>query len=62
MAEKSERAAMRLHRVLGLRDLVLLNLAAVVGLRWLSTAAQIGPASLVWVVNAHCRRERRART
>jgi len=37
----------RMHRVLGLRDLVLLNIAAVVGLRWLSTAAQIGPSSLV---------------
>ncbi len=36
-----------LHRVLGVRDLVLLNIAAVVGLRWLSTAAQIGPSSLV---------------
>ena len=35
-----------LHRVLGFRDLVLLNIAAVVGLRWLSTAAQIGPSSL----------------
>ena len=35
-----------LHRVLGVRDLVLLNIAAVVGLRWLSTAAQIGPSSL----------------
>jgi len=37
----------RMHRVLGIRDLVLLNIAAVVGLRWLSTAAQIGPSSLV---------------
>ena len=37
----------KLHRVLGLRDLVLLNIAVVVGLRWLSTAAQLGPASLV---------------
>ena len=36
-----------LHRVLGLRDLVLLNIAAVVGLRWLSVAAQIGPSSLI---------------
>lgn len=37
----------RLHRVLGTWDLVLLNIAAIVGLRWLSTAAQIGPSSLV---------------
>ncbi len=37
----------QLHRVLGTWDLVLLNIAAIVGLRWLSTAAQIGPSSLV---------------
>jgi len=36
----------RLYRVLGTWDLVLLNIAAIVTLRWLSTAAQIGPASL----------------
>jgi len=36
----------KLHRVLGTWDLVLLNIAAIVTLRWLSTAAQIGPASL----------------
>src|SRR3984957_6698570 len=35
-----------LHRTLGISDLVLLNIAAVVGLRWLSVAAQIGPSSL----------------
>jgi glutamate:GABA antiporter len=34
-------------RVLGVRDLVLLNISAIVGLRWLSTAAQIGPSSLI---------------
>ena len=40
-----------LHRVLGTRDLVLLNIAAIVGLRWLSTAAQIGPSSLtLWAL------------
>jgi len=32
-------------------DLVFLNMAAILGLRWLSTAAQMGPASLVlWVL------------
>jgi amino acid transporter len=42
---------LKLHRVLGLRDLVLLNIAAVCGLRWISMAAQIGPSSLIlWVV------------
>lgn len=41
----------RMHRVLGVRDLVLLNIAAVIALRWLSTAAQIGPSSLaLWAL------------
>jgi amino acid transporter len=40
-----------LRRALGTFDLVLLNIAAIVGLRWLSTAAQLGPASLtLWVI------------
>lgn len=44
-----------LHRVLGTWDLVLLNIAAIVGLRWLSTAAQIGPSSLVlWLLGMLC--------
>lgn len=37
----------RMHRALGVRDVVLFNIAAIVGLRWLSVAAQIGPSSLV---------------
>src|SRR5665213_1504771 len=36
----------QLHRTLGTFDLVLLNVAAIIGLRWLSGAAQIGPSSL----------------
>ena len=40
-----------LVRTLGVMDLVFLNMAAILGLRWLSTAAQMGPASLVlWVL------------
>ena len=40
-----------LHRVLSTRDLVLMNVVAIVGLRWLSTAAQVGPSSLVlWIL------------
>ena len=40
-----------LHRVLGTWDLMLLNVVAIVGFRWLSTAAQIGPSSLVlWLL------------
>ena len=39
------------HRALSLRDVVLFNVVAIVGLRWLSTSAQMGPASLVlWVL------------
>lgn len=41
----------QLHRTLGVRDIVLINIAAVLGVRWLSTAAQMGPASLtLWVL------------
>jgi amino acid transporter len=44
-------AAPKLHRTLGTRDLVLFNLAAGVGLRWIALAAQIGPSSLaLWVL------------
>lgn len=47
----NEQAAPRLRRVLGTWDLVLFNIAAIVALRWLSLAAQIGPSSLtLWVL------------
>ncbi len=40
-----------LHRTLGLMDLVFLNIAAILGIRWLSTAAQMGPSALVlWIL------------
>src|SRR5476651_224 len=40
-----------LSRALGTFDLVLLYVAAIIGLRWLSTAAQLGPASLaLWAL------------
>jgi len=40
-----------LQRALGLRDLVLFNLVAVVGLRWLATAAKAGPSALaLWML------------
>jgi amino acid transporter len=43
--------APRLSRALGTFDLVLLYVAAIIGLRWLSTAAQLGPASLaLWAL------------
>src|SRR5438128_9987119 len=41
----------RLPRVMTLRDVVLFNITAIVGLRWLTTAGRIGPASLaLWVL------------
>src|SRR5215207_9426162 len=42
-----------LRRELGTRDLVLFNLVAVLGLRWLATGAKAGPSALVlWVLAA----------
>ncbi|MDB4882496.1 MAG: hypothetical protein JWL95_1262 [Gemmatimonadetes bacterium] len=42
-----------LDRALGLRDLVLFNLVAVLGLRWLATAAKAGPSALaLWMLAA----------
>ena len=44
---------MSLHRALGLRDLVLFNLVAVLGLRWLATAAKAGPSAIaLWLLAA----------
>jgi amino acid transporter len=45
-------AASELPRVMGLRDVILFNISAIVGLRWLTTASsQFGWASLLlWVV------------
>ena len=57
-AARSETAAgaapeMALNRALGLRDLVLFNLVAVVGLRWLATAAKAGPSAIsLWILAA----------
>lgn len=43
--------APQLKRTLGLRDLVLFNLTAIVGLRWVAMAARSGPYSLtLWVL------------
>ncbi len=45
--------APQLRRVLTLRDLVLFNIVAVLGLRWLATAAKAGPSALVlWLLAA----------
>jgi amino acid transporter len=46
-------AAPKLRPALSVLDLVLLNVATIVGLRWISTAAQIGPSGLtLWVIAA----------
>ncbi|MFC1547211.1 APC family permease [Candidatus Neomarinimicrobiota bacterium] len=37
----------QLPRVMGLRDLVLMHVVAIIGLRWLLTAANIGPSSII---------------
>jgi len=40
-------------RVLGLRDVVLFNMVAVIGLRWLATSAKAGPGTLaLWILAA----------
>ena len=45
--------APQLERVLTLRDLVLFNLVAVVGITWVATAAKAGPSSLtLWLLAA----------
>jgi glutamate:GABA antiporter len=51
--QENEQAAPPLPRALKLRDLVLFNLVAVLGLRHLAVAARFGPSSLIiWVIAA----------
>ena len=46
---------MALERALKTRDLVLFNVAAIVGMRWIALAAANGPSSLfLWVLAAVC--------
>jgi len=48
-----DRPASELPRTLGLRDLVLFNIVAVLSLRWLATSAAAGPSALtLWVLAA----------
>ena len=50
-AATQEASSHGLYRTLGVMDLVFLNIAAILGIRWLSTAAQMGPSSLVlWLL------------
>ena len=53
MTSTSPPASPDLPRAMGLRDLVLFNVVAVLSLRWLATAAAAGPPSLTfWVLAA----------
>jgi amino acid transporter len=53
MTATVEREQTSLVRVLGLRDLVLFNLVAVVSLRWVATAAAAGASSItLWILAA----------
>ena len=46
-------APTQLERHLGVRDLVLFKLVAVIGLRWLATSAKAGPSALaLWALAA----------
>ena len=43
----------RLKRSIGMRDLVLFNLVAILSLRWLNTAAKSGPSAItLWILAA----------
>lgn len=51
--ERSASAHPTLKRALGLRDLVLFNVVAVLGLRWLATSAKAGPSAIaLWLLAA----------
>lgn len=51
MPDAERQSAPHLSRAMGLWDVVLLNVVAIVGLRWLLTAAKIGPQSIfLWVL------------
>jgi len=53
MVKETEQPSAQLVRALQLRDLVLFNLVAVLGLRHLATSAKFGPSALViWVLAA----------
>jgi amino acid transporter len=47
MSDRTQSTTSQLARAMGLWDVVLLNVVAIVGLRWLLTAAQIGPESIM---------------
>ena len=51
MTPATERSGLPLFRALNLRDVVLMNVVAVVGLRWIARGARTGPASVtLWIL------------
>src|SRR2546423_573464 len=49
----TENSSAQLERGLGLRDLVLFNLVAILGISWVATGAKAGPGSIsLWVLAA----------
>lgn len=51
IAERAREQKSKLRQVMGLRDLVLFYTIAVVGLRWIPTAATIGPSAItLWLI------------
>lgn len=55
MTEAPSPAGRTLRRELGLRDLVLFNISAILGIRWIASAAHAGPESIfVWIVANFC--------
>src|SRR3954447_12901842 len=49
----TENSSPQLERRLGLRDLVLFNLVAILGIPWVATAAKAGPGSItLWILAA----------
>jgi glutamate:GABA antiporter len=48
---RTENGSSQLERGLGLRDLVLFNLVAILGISWVATAAKAGPGSItLWIL------------
>src|SRR5437764_1014286 len=52
----TENSSSQLERGLGLRDLVLFNLVAILGISWVATAAKAGPGSItLWRLRVNCK-------
>ena len=52
LIERARAEKSKLRRVMGLRDLILFYTIAVVGLRWVPTAASLGPSAItLWLLS-----------